>query len=87
MSKTLNKYITVHDYKGRTALAMSVASNNVFYFSFTAVIGMPVGIENASISPMFLIVNAIVKLFLKIRKQKKIAFLAKSKFNSIEKKT
>ena len=76
----------MHDYEGRTAFVLSVASNNVSYFSFTAITGMSVGIENASISPMFLIVNVIVKLFLKICKHKKIAFLAKSKFNSVEEK-
>ena len=49
MSKTLNKYSTVLNYAGKTLLVLSEADSCIFQFSFTIVIGTPVGIANASI--------------------------------------
>lgn len=57
---------------------------------FTIITGTPVGIASDHISVVFLISNAIVKMFLKTmgtkkNKHKNIALLARSKLNSEEK--
>ena len=90
MSKTLNKFITAIDYADKSLLVLSGTSSGVFLCSFSTVIGMPVRIASASISLMFLISNAIVKMFLKTmgkkkNKHRKIACLARVKLSSIEK--
>ena len=49
MSKTLNKHITVLDNPDKILLVLSGADSGVSLFSFTIVIGIPVGITNASL--------------------------------------
>ena len=63
MNKTHNKYITALNYAGKTLLLLSSATSGVSLLSFTTVIGMPVGIANASVSLVFYIINGIVKMF------------------------
>ena len=62
----------------------------LFFFSFIAVIGTPFGIVSPSISLVFLVGNRIVKKLLKATRRKqnkhvKVALLARSKLNSLEK--
>ena len=87
MSRTLNKYITVLNYTER--LVLSSAGGSVSLFSFTTVIGTPIQIASADIIIVFLISSRIFKIFLKTRgtknKHRKIASLARSELNSIEK--
>ena len=69
MSKKIDKYITPLKYTDKTLLVLSDTSGAVSLFLFNAVIGTPVGIESASISLVFLINNAIVKMLLKTKKK------------------
>ena len=73
MSKKHSKYITVRDYTDNTLLVLSGTDSGVSLLSFTTVFAMPVGIASTSISLVFLIINGIVKIFLKHweRKEKK----------------
>ena len=71
MSKTLHEYITVLDYTDKTLLVLSGTGSGVSLFSFTAVIGMSVGIASTSISLVFFVTNGIVKMFLKAMGRKK----------------
>ena len=89
MSKTLNKYIKVLDYAEWTLLVLSDASSNVFLWSVTNVVGVPVGMTSASISQVFLAGNEILTMYLKTmgkkrNKHRKIVLLTKIKLSEIE---
>ena len=66
MSKTLNKYIIALDYADMTLVVLSGASSDVSLCSFTTVFDTSVGLasELTIISPVFLLSNEIVKMFL-----------------------
>ena len=89
IGKTRNSYITTLDYADKSLLVLSCASRDVTLFSFITVTGTIVGIVSASIRPVFLTSNGIVKMFLntmgKINKHRKIALIARGKSKSIEK--
>ena len=87
-SKKLSKYVTTFDYIDKI-LIIGSATTEVSIFSFTSVIGAPVGIAGASFTLIFSLATEIVKKLLNITRNKKkthdqILELAKSKFNSIE---
>ena len=72
MSKTLNKYVTILNYSGKTLHVLPGANSGVFFLrSFTNVIGTTVGIVIASIVLLFLISNWTVQMFLKTVEKKK----------------
>ena len=88
-SKKLNKYVTTFDYIDKILIVLSATTGGVPIFSFTSVIGAPVGIASASFTLIFFLATEIVKELLNITRNKKkkhdqILKLAKSKFNSIE---
>ena len=87
-NKKLSKYVTTFDYIDKI-LIIGSATTGVSIFSFTSVIGAPVGITGASFTLIFSLATEIVKKLLNITRNKKkthdqILELAKSKFNSIE---
>ena len=89
MSKKLGKYIAAFDYIDKTLIVLSVTNGGISIISFTTVIGVPVGIVNASFSFVFSLSTGIIKKLLKITRNKKkkinkIVILAKSKLNSIK---
>ena len=88
-SKKLSKYVTTFDYIDKILIVLSATTGGVPIFSFTSVIGAPVGIASASFTLAFsLTTGTIKKLLSTTRKKKKkhdqILMLAKRKFNSIE---
>ena len=88
-NKKLSKYVTTFDYIDKILIILSATTGGVSIFSFTSVIGAPVGIASASFTLMFSITTRIVKKLLNITRNKKkkhdqILMVAKSKFNSIE---
>ena len=88
-SKKLSKYVTTFDYIDKILIIGSATTGGVSIFSFTSVIGAPVGIAGASFTLIFSLATEIVKKLLNITRNKKkthdqILELAKSKFNSIE---
>ena len=88
-NKKLSKYVTTFDYIDKILIILSATTGGVSIFSFTSVIGAPVGIASASFTLIFFLATEIVKELLNITRNKKkkhdqILKLAKSKFNSIE---
>ena len=88
-AKKLNKYITVFEYIDKILIILSATSGGVSIISFLSIAGVPVGIASASFTLVFSIVKGIIKILLKITRNKKkkhdnILMLAKSKLNSIE---
>ena len=85
-----NKYITIFEYIDKILIVLSATSGGVSIVSFTTIVGAPVGIASASFTLIFSIAKGIIKILLKITRNKKelydkILMLAKSKLNSIEK--
>ena len=83
--KKLNKYIIIFEYISKILIILSATSGGVSIISFTAIVGEPVGIANASFTLIFSIAKGIIKILLKITRNKKkihdkIFMLAKSKF-------
>ena len=86
-SKKLSKYVTEFDYIDKILIILSAITGGVSIFSFTSVIGAPVGIASASFTLIFSLTKGIIKKLLSATRNKKhnqILMLAKSKFNSIE---
>ena len=91
INKRLSKYIASFDHFDKSLIVLSVTSGGISIASFTTVIGIPVGIESASLSLAFSLCTGLVKKLLKAtrnkkKKHNKIAMLARSKLNSIESK-
>ena len=85
-----NKYITIFEYIDKILIVLSATSGGVSIVSFTTIVGAPVGIASASFTLIFSIAKGIIKILLKITRNKKelydkILMLAKSKLNSVEK--
>ena len=83
MSKKLSKYISFFDYFDKFLTVLSVTSSGVSIASFATVIGAPVGIKSASLSPAFSLCTGLVKKILKAtrnnnKKHNKIVMLARS---------
>ena len=88
--RKLNKYITLFEYIDKILIVLSATSGGVSIVSFTTIVGAPVGIASASFTLIFSIAKGIIKILLKITRNKKelydkILMLAKSKLNSVEK--
>ena len=88
--RKLNKYITIFEYIDKILIVLSATSGEVSIVSFTTIVGAPVEIASASFTLIFSIAKGIIKILLKITRNKKelydkILMLAKSKLNSVEK--
>ena len=91
MSKRLSKYIASFDSFDKSLIVLSATSGSISIASFATVIGTPVGIASASLSPTFSLPTGIVKKLRKTtrnkkKKHNKIITLTRSKLNSIESK-
>ena len=89
MSKKLSKYIAAFNYFDKALIILSARSGRKSIIYFASVLGVPVGIANASFSFLFSVATGIIKKMLEIprnknKKHKKIVMLAKSKLNKIE---
>ena len=87
--RKLNKYITIFDYIDKTLIILSTTSGGVSIISVISIVGLPVEIASASFTLIFSVAKEIIKILLKITRNKKkkhdnILMLAKSKLNSIE---
>ena len=87
--KKLSKYVIAFDYIDKILIVLSATTGGVSIFSFTSVIGAPVGIASASFTLVFSLTTGIIKKLLSTTRKKKkkhdqILMLTKSKFNSIE---
>ena len=87
--KKLNKYITNFEYIDKILIVLCATSGGVSIISFTTIVGATVGIIRASYTLIFSIAKGLIKILLKITRNKKkkhdkIPMLAKSKLNSVE---
>ena len=69
--KKLNKYITVFEYIDKILIILSATSGGVSIISFLSIAGVPVGIASASFTLVFSIAKGIIKILLKITRNKK----------------
>ena len=88
--KKLSKYVTISEYIDKILIILSATSGGVSAMSFVSIVRVPVGIAGASFTLIFSIAKGIIKILLKITRNKKelydkILMLAKSKLNSVEK--
>ena len=88
-SKKLSKYVTAFDYIDKILIVLSATTGGVSIYSFTSVIGAPVGIASASFTLFFSLTTGIIKKLLSTTRKKKknhdkILMLARSKLNSME---
>ena len=88
-SKKLNKYVTAFDCIDNVLIILSATNGGVSIFSFTSIIGVPVGIASPSFTLIFSLTTGITKKLLNITRKKnkkhdKTLMLAKRKLNSIE---
>ena len=79
-----SKYIAAFDYIDKILIVWSVTTGGVSIFSFTSVVGKPVGNASASFTLVFSLTTGIVKKLLsitrnKMKKHDKILMLAKNK--------
>ena len=63
MSKRLNKYIASFDYFDKSLIVLSATSGSISIASFATVIGTPIRIASASLSPAFLLSTGLVKKY------------------------
>ena len=87
--KKLNKYLVSFDYLDKIFLTLLASFGTLSIASYTAVVGIPVGIAGSSLTLIFTIGTGINKSLLKVTKKKKkkhnkIIALAKSKLNMID---
>ena len=85
----MSKYVSAFDYINKILTVLSAATGGVSIWSFTSVIGAPIGIESSSFTLVFSLTIGIIKKLLNTTRKKKkkhnqILVLAKSKFNSID---
>ena len=86
--KKLNKYLVSFDYLDKIFITLSTSFGTLSIASYTAVVGMPVGIAGSSLTLIFTIGTGINKSLLRVTKKRKkkhntIIALAKSKLNMI----
>ena len=87
--RKLNIYITIFEYIDKILIILNATSGEVSIISFITIVGVPVGIASARFTLIFSIAKEIIKILLKITRNKnkmhdKILMLAESKLNSIE---
>ena len=86
--KKLNKYIVSFDYLNKIFITLSASFSTLSIASYATVGGIPVGIEDSSLTLIFTISTGINKSILQLTKKRKkkhnkIITLAKSKVNII----
>ena len=81
-SRKLNKYVTAFDYIDKILIVLSSTSSGVSIISFTSIVGVPVGMTNASLTLIFSLTAGIVTKLLNIIRNM-IRFLCWLKVNLI----
>ena len=87
--KKLNKYLVSFNYLDQILITLSTSFGTLSIASYTAVVGMSVGIAGSSLTLIFTIGTGINKSLLKVTKKRKkkhnkIIALAKSKLYMID---
>ena len=63
--------MALFDYFGKTLIFLSLTSGGMSVISFFSIIGTPVGIPSAGFSIVFSLTSGIIKILLKIARNKK----------------
>ena len=89
MIKKLNKYTVSFDYLDKIFITLSASFGTLSITSHATLVGIPVGIADASLTLIFTISTGINKSLLQMTKKRKkkhnkIIALAKSKLNSLD---
>ena len=90
--KKLSEHVAAFDYIDKILIVLSTTTGGVFIFSFTSIVGAPVGIAIASFTLIFSLTSGITKKLLSTTRKKKkkrkslIKFLCLLKVNSIASK-
>ena len=71
MSKKISKHIYFFYYFDKSLIVLSVTNGSVSIASFATVIGVPIGITSAKLSPAFSLCTGLVKKLLKATRIKK----------------
>ena len=87
--KKISKYIVAFDYAEKLFITLSASFGTLSIASYTTIVGIPVGIAEASLTLIFTVTTGVVKTLLNITRKKKkkhnkIITLARSKLNIIE---
>ena len=87
--KKISKYIVAFDYADKLFITLSASFGTLSIVSHATVVGIPVGIAEASLTVIFTITTGVVKALLSITRKKKtkhnkIIALARSKLNIME---
>ena len=87
--KKLNKYLVSFDYLDKIFITLSASFSMLSIASYTAVVGIPVGIAGSSLTSIFAVGKGINKSSFQVTKKRKkkhnkIIALAKGKLNMIE---
>ena len=69
--KKLNKYLVSFDYLDKIFITLSASFGTLSIASYTAVVGIPVGIAGSSLTLIFTIGTGINKSLLKVTKKEK----------------
>ena len=69
--KKLSKYVTISEYIDKILIILSATSGGVSAMSFVSIVRVPVGIAGASFTLIFSIAKGIIKILLKITRNKK----------------
>ena len=67
----LNKYVAAFDYIDKILIVLSATTGRVSIFSFTSLVGAPVGIASESFTLTFSLSTGITKKLLKITRKRK----------------
>ena len=87
--KKISKYIVAFDYADKLFITVSASFGTLSIASYATIVGIPVGIAEASLTLIFAVTTGVVKTLLNITRKKKkkhnkIIALARSKLNIIE---
>ena len=87
--KKISKYIVAFNYADKVFITLSASFGTLSIASYAAVVGIPAGITEASLTLIFTVTTGVVKTLLNITRKKKkkhnkIIVLARSKLNIIE---
>ena len=87
--KKISKYIVAFDYADKLFITVSASFGTLSIASYATIVGIPVGIAEASLTLIFAVTTGVVKTLLNITRKKKkkhnkIIALTRSKLNIIE---
>ena len=69
--KKISKYIVAFDYADKLLITLSASFGTLSIGSYATIVGIPVGIDGASLTLIFTVTTGVVKTLLNITRKKK----------------